>query len=471
MIGLVVSRRRFAAALLGTLACALWLSAVPVASAQDSAATPLTTPTAVPAAASGLPVLHLADALRSAAAHQPSLRRAQAQTAAARARSRQADAPLYPQLSASASYQRATRNGGGSDLAGSPGLAGLNVSQGGNDFDTFNRFNFGLNATQLIWDFGRTSKRASAADQSLEAQRASESTASQQAAQAVRAAFFSARGAKALLAVSEDSLLNIERHLAQIQAFVQAGARAEIDLLQLRTDRANARVDLISAQNSYASAKAQLNAAMGVTSDADYDVADDAMPAIAGEDGPLAPLYQRALHDRPELRVLARELRAQELTIDATRGGYWPSLSVGTGVSEAGSALDNMAWNWNAGATLSWQLYQGGLTVAQVDEARAQLNSLNAEVEAQRQQIRLEVEQARLALRAAVATIAASDEAVSAATERLRQAEARYAAGVGSALELSDAQLALSNARAQRVRADYTLASARAGLQLALGGQ
>jgi len=190
---------------------------------------------------------------------------------------------------------------------------------------------------------------------------------------------------------------------------------------------------------------------------------------VDGEDGELGALYARAQRARPELRVLARQLRAQELTIDATRGGYWPSLSVGTGLTETGAELDNMAWNWNAGATLTWPLYQGGLTVAQVDEARAQLNSLHADVDAQRQRIRLEVEQARLALRAAKATLEASDEAVVSARERMRLAEGRYAAGAGSSLELSDAQLALANAQAQRVRADYTLASARASLLLALG--
>ncbi|HMI91925.1 MAG TPA: TolC family protein, partial [Polyangiales bacterium] len=92
-----------------------------------------------------------------------------------------------------------------------------------------------------------------------------------------------------------------------------------------------------------------------------------------------------------------------------------------------------------------------------------------ADVDAQRQRIRFEVEQARLAVRAAKATLEASDEAVVSARERLRLAEGRYAAGAGSALELSDAQLALANALAQRVRADYTLASARASLLLALG--
>jgi outer membrane protein len=273
--------------------------------------------------------------------------------------------------------------------------------------------------------------------------------------------------------VAAETLANVERHVAQIDAFVRAGARAEIDLLELRTDRANARVQLIEAENTYATARAQLNQAIGQDAGgpggSEYDVADDGMPEVAGEDGSLDSLSARAERSRPELRVLARQLRAQQLTIDATKGGYWPSLSVGTGFTEAGSQLDDMAWNWNAGATLSWQLYQGGLTVAQVDEARAQLNSLQADVDAQRQRIRLEVEQARLSVRAAKASSEASDEALVSARERLRLAEGRYTAGAGSALELSDAQLSLANAQAQRVRADYTLASARASLLLALG--
>jgi len=440
--------------------------AIPPAVATAPPAASSVVPTAVPAGR----VLSLAQALKMAAGRQPTLRRARAQTAAARARSEQAEAPLLPQVTGSASYQRLTRNSSGTDTSTVAEIPGVIFNNSGrSEFDTYNRFNFGLNATQLVYDFGRTSGRSAAADESFEAQRASETLSEQQVTQGVRAAFFSARAAKTMLVVASETLANVERHVAQIDAFVRAGARAEIDLLELRTDRANARVDLISAENTYATAKAQLNQAIGTDGGGDYDVADDGMPAVEGEDSELGPLYARAQRTRPELRVLQRQLRAQELTIDATRGGYWPSLSVGTGLTEAGAELDNMAWNWNAGATLSWPLYQGGLTVAQVDEARAQLNSLHADVDAQRQRIRFEVEQARLAVRAAKATLEASDEAVVSARERLRLAEGRYAAGAGSALELSDAQLALANALAQRVRADYTLASARASLLLALG--
>ena len=401
-------------------------------------------------------VVGLAEALRLAHQHQPSLRRAAADVRAARARADGARAPLLPQVGASASYERATRN------------SNLRTTQ---DFDTFDSFGFGLNATQLVWDFDKTHGRYSAAKEIVAAQEQSELAASQDVAQAVRAAYFEARAQRTLLAVAEDTLANVERHMQQITGFVAAGARAEIDLAQARTDVANARVDLISAQNGYDSARARLVQAVGGGLSGAFDVADEAMPPVAGEDGTTDALLARALPARAELRALERQVRAQQRTADAISGGYWPSLNVSTGVTEGGPALDDMRWNWRIGAALSWQLYQGGATDAQRDEAQASLVALRAQLETQQQAIRLELEEARLSLRSAKASLEATGEAVAAARERMRLAEGRYEAGVGSGLELADAQLALTSALARKVQAEYTLASARSRLLRALGSE
>ena len=72
-------------------------------------------------------------------------------------------------------------------------------------------------------------------------------------------------------------------------------------------------------------------------------------------------------------------------------------------------------------------------------------------------------------MRAAKGVTEATEEAITSAREQLRLAEGRYAAGVGSGLELADAQLAMQDAAAQRVQAEYRLASARAQLLRALG--
>ena len=86
-----------------------------------------------------------------------------------------------------------------------------------------------------------------------------------------------------------------------------------------------------------------------------------------------------------------------------------------------------------------------------------------------RQQVRLGVEQARLAVRAAKAALGAANEAEANAREQLRLAEGRYQAGVGSIIELGDAQVAATTAAAQKVQADYNVSTARAQLLNALG--
>jgi outer membrane protein len=208
---------------------------------------------------------------------------------------------------------------------------------------------------------------------------------------------------------------------------------------------------------------------MGVEGPTDYDVPGEALPPVAGEDQGIDPLLEEALLDRPDLAALDRQVRSQELTLSATRGAFGPSLGVSTGITDAGTSLDSTAWNWNATLTLTWDLFQGGLTRSQVAEAQANLDRARAQRDQLRQTVRLELEQARLGVRAAKSALDAAGEALVNARERLRLAEGRYRAGAGSAIELGDAQVASTAAAAQRVQAEFNLASARAQLLRALG--
>jgi len=161
--------------------------------------------------------------------------------------------------------------------------------------------------------------------------------------------------------------------------------------------------------------------------------------------------------------------KAAELTLGAIRGAYGPTLSAFGGVSETGVALDTLGTNWNVGVNLNWPLFQGGLTTGQSREARANLDAATAQIASEQLSIRVEIEQASLAIQSSKVVISAAQDAIVNARERLRLAEGRYEAGVGSIIELSDAQLAVLNAGAQRVQAEYSLALARAQLLSALG--
>ena len=409
-------------------------------------------------------VLTLDEALRLARANHPQLHAARAQTEASTARVAEAKAPLLPQVNGSASYQQGTYN-----QAPLPGVTQSGFSSSSTSGDTRPYYSAGVSANELIYDFGQTTGKWNAAKATLRSQEENERNFVVQVAFNLRSSYFTAAAARALVKVAEDTLRNQESHLKQTQGFVEAGTHPEIDLAQARTDYANAKVQLINAQVAYDTDKALLNQTMGVERGTDYEVADPPADPVAGEDTSTDAILPVALKARPDLMSLARQIEAQELTTKSIKGNYAPSFGFNVGANEKGYELDNLVWNWSATLGLNWQIFGGGITDAQMREARANTAALRAQYDLQRQQVRADVEQARLGVRAAKATIEATHEAAVNARVRLGLAEGRYRAGIGSMIELGDSQVALTAASAQEIQAVFNLATARARLLQALG--
>jgi outer membrane protein len=409
-------------------------------------------------------VLTLASAVESARKHQPQLRAAQANTQLAESEVAMARAPLLPQLVGTGLYQRTTAN-----FVARPGLlpsATRAVQEP--SFDLYNWWSFGATASQLVFDFG-VQRRLALEKAEARAARADEQARSLDVDAQVRGAYFAAQAARAIVGVARAALANNERHLEQIEAFVQVGTRPEIDLAQVRVELANARVVLIQSENNYELARLRLNQAMGVESDTAYDVDAGVLAQRPEEELPAQELLRRAQATRTDLHAMERRIEARRQGVRAARGGYGPSLTASTTVNDQGTELDDLTWNFNAGLALNWPLFDGLRSNAQVQAARAQLASAGADRDILRQTIRVQVAQARLDVVGAKAVLTASDEALKSARERLGLAEGRYEAGVGSIIELSDAQLALTQAEAQRVQAEFGLSSARAALMRAVG--
>jgi len=400
-------------------------------------------------------VLTLEQAIETAQANHPQLRVAAAQVDSAYARAAGQRAGLLPQLSASARYGVA---------------AGDAQNEGFASFDIGQSYSAGLSGSMLLWDFNRTKDKWRAAKLGADAQALSRDATVQDIVLDVELAYFEARAQKELVAVARDTLDNEERHLAQVQAFVDIGSRPEIDVARVRTTVANAKAALIRAENNYAVAKAQLNNAMGVTAQADYDIADQQLPALPGEDRSTAEMVDQAISQRPEFAELAAEIRAQKLTLRQAKKGLWPSLRLSADTSYSGTHFSDPGWGAGIGISLSWPLFDGHATSNQVRVEELSLVVLDAQKEALRQSIWLEIDQARLAVRSTKAAAVAASQALESARELLGLAEGRYEAGVGDIIELGDAQVSVTTASAQVVQTEYDLASARARLARALGG-
>ncbi len=411
-------------------------------------------------------VVTLAEVERVAIQRQPQLLVARATTEGAEAQADQARSPLLPQVVGTASYTRETGN-----LAPRPGVASVpGAPVGGSLFSTsYDYFQLGLAATQLIYDFGQTSEKYRSASLNADAQRAAEQTTKLGIVLNVRKAYFNARANKELVDVAKETLDDQNKHLAQVQGMVQVGTQPYIALAQQKASVANATVQLISAQNNYETAKAQLNQAAGIPGGTDYEVSDEEMGPVGDEDQPLDVLVNKAIAARPEIATLVKQREAQESTLAAAKGTYGPSVGAFAGVTDYGTNLSQLVPNWDAGVQVTWPIFQGGLTKGLVRQAEAGLSSVDAQRSLEELQVRLDVDTARLSVRAAKATLGAVEDALTSAREQLRLAEQRFSTGVGNIIELTDAQVQYTAAAAQVVQARYGLAGARAQLLAALG--
>jgi outer membrane protein len=393
----------------------------------------------------------MSEAVDTALANHPSLRAARGQSEAAEARAREARAPLLPRLTGSSSYDYSARN------------TPLSPREAGGSYQGT------ITADVLVYDFGRSWKGWDAAKAAAQASEHDAEFVERDVVAGARIAFIDALEAKALVAVARETYDNQEKHRRQIAEFVGVGLRPQIDLTRLQTRVADARAALVRAENDYRAAKALLNQAIGVSGPVDYEVVELSAPALVLEGESIERLHALAVMERPDLSAAKQSIVSRELAESATARRLLPALSAGAGGTFFGDDFEKPGWSAFAGLSLTWNLFDGLGTYAAADAAEAEVRIERARLTGLEQQVRAEVEQAKIGVDSAKAQLEAAEQALSSARELLALAEQRYAEGVGSSLELADAQLELTNASSQRVRVEYDLAAARALLLRALG--
>jgi outer membrane protein len=405
------------------------------------------------AAAPAIPPLTLDEAVGTALARRPVLRAAGGQAEAADAAARQARGALLPQLGAGARYD-----------------VSRDEPAGGGTARTRDGASASLSADVLVWDFGRTSSRVRSALASAEAAAHGAAATARDVVLEVRVAYFGLLAASALEEVAREALANQERHLAQTEEMVRIGTRAAVDLARLRTQAASARAAWVRAQGGTRAARARLDVAMGVPAHGAYAPIAPELPPLRVELEPTGALFAEALRTRPELASLRAAVEARGHSVFAAERALRPSLRAGAGLSAVTDPpLWPPGWGSSVGVTLSWPIFDGRASQAAADAERARLEVDRAQLDDREQRVWEEIEGAVTAVESSRAQLPAAEEALAAARDLLRLAEARYREGVGSSLELADAQLELSSAAAERVRVGYDLASARAQLLRSLG--
>jgi len=406
--------------------------------------------------------LTLPRAIEIAMKQQPSIRQAQASIEAAEGRVDQAKVARKPTVTVSASV----------GVSSGRGTATTTGSTTSGFFDPFISTGLAAQIGWRIFDFGQTKANIEAAEASAEAVRSQINTTNLDVETDVAVTFLEAVARQRLITVAEATVKSEETHLDQARKFVAAQAKDPIEVAQAQARAANARSALASAQSDAAVAMANLRSAIGWGDPEVSFVVDNQWPTPPTADpAGLPALVDSARKQRPEILSADKQILAAEASLYAARASNRPVLSA-SAQTQWGPDQDD--WGpeptWNAGLVLSWQIYDGGSSHASQRIANANLASAKASRDALVISLTSELDASRARIVANRANVTASTEAVEAARAQLKLADARYAQGLGSQIELADAQTAVTTAEGNLIQAEWQLANAWALLKRALGG-
>jgi outer membrane protein len=387
--------------------------------------------------------------------YHPSLRANQATIEASKARVEQALAAYYPQVDLSGNYTNGTSNYSGITRSGS------------NNWTFYDFYSVGPSLTQNIYDFGRTANSVTINRENVKASEEDLTAAKQLVVLNVKQAYFGVLQTLRLIQVAEDTVKQMQDHLAQAQGFYQAGTHPKIDVTKAEVDLANAQLALIQAKNNYQVAQVTLNNALGLRQDLTFTIED--ILGFKQMDITREEILKSAYEQRPELLQLKARQRGLEATVKLAQSSYYPTLSGNASYLYRGNQVENLYWDLFVGATLNIPLFSGFSSPNQVAEARANLRNLQAQEESLKLNIRLEADQAYLSLKLAYEQVVVTEKSQVQAQENFELATGRYQVGVGSPLEVTDAEVLLANARANNVTALYNYKVAEARIEKAMG--
>jgi len=406
--------------------------------------------------------LSLNDCVGLALRFNPALRSNQASVDAQKARVEQALAAYYPQINFTANYNTATSNF--ATLGGTT----VGVSRGQYSWTFTDLFSMGPTLTQLIYDFGRTSNSVKINRENVNASEQDLVTTRQTVILNVQQAYFGVLQGQRLVEVAKEIVTQTQQHLEQAQGFYQAGTRPKIDVTKAEVDLANAQLALIQANNNFAVAQVTLNNAIGLTQSLTFPVEDTL--GFAPREYRLEDIVNTAYDQRPEILQIKAKQRSQEAAVNLAQSSYYPILSGNaSNLYRTNSVPNDLVWDWSVGLTLSIPLFTGFSSPSQVAEQRANLKNLISQEEALKLNIRLEAEQAYLSQKQATEQVRVTEKAVGQAQENYELASGRYQVGVGSPLEITDAEVQLANAKANNIQALYNYKVAEARIERAMG--
>jgi len=382
--------------------------------------------------------------------YHPSILQAQQAVESARLQCRMTHAGRLPQLDASAAYRRTTQN-----VAGRSSSTEMQGSRSGS-----------LGLDLLLFDFGKLDAQEKQAIESLIAAEEQLRATELDVVYAVRTAYFELQRNIELYRVARESERQYAEHLDEARVMVQVGTRRQYDATKAEVDWGNAVLEVITASNTLVTARAQLNRNLGLAEYPAYTIASDEMPPRPETNAPALMLLASA--NDPSLAVLHARARAASSYVNQTIAELYPDLSLSSSLSASGRDFP-LVWNFSWALNAAQNLFDGHRKTDKIRDAVAQLRVARSRVANAEQTLYLDLISAWATYQSAKKRLETAQMVEHQATENRDIVNEQYRVGVSSAIERTDAQVTLTQAQADVVKARCDIQTAQAHIVRLIG--
>jgi len=324
-----------------------------------------------------------------------------------------------------------------------------------------------VSGSQTVFDFSSI-KRYQAARSGVSAATSDIDRVQEQVAAQVARAYLSAVKADADVETAQANVELSQAVLAQAEHQKEAGTGTGIEITRAKVQLANDRQRLLEAQNARTDARLRLLRAMGMRLDTEL-LLTDKLQYTPVDPVELADARAQALKTRPDLKAQQDREATARLSASATKMERLPSVAAFGDYGTIGTGITNAVPTRTYGISVRVPIFDGGRRDARRAESASQYRSEQVRTNDLKEQVELDVRLALDALHSADDQVKVANEGLELAGNELAQARRRYDAGVGTSLEVTDAQTRLERARDNQVQALYRHSVARIDLAESMG--
>jgi outer membrane protein len=321
------------------------------------------------------------------------------------------------------------------------------------------------NLSWLLFDFGGREATIDAAVQTLIASNFEHNQEILDLVLGVSQAYYQLVGAQGLVTSGELSVDDAAASVRAARARMEAQIATAYDALQAEATLAQTRLNLDLFRGQLESARGLLSATLGLPANVRIDVAPmTGEPPVERASASVDALIEEARRRRPDLGAAWATLRAQEAKLREAEAARWPQIQATgsvqkiwgtTGVGTGNDGSENVSLGgvpYDTSVAFSVPIFEGFTLLNQEREARAEVAAALAEAQAQDQQAIAEVWNSYANLVTAGRALSDTREFLEASRKAYEAARVSYANGLGSILELLQAQIALAQARQQQMQ-------------------